>query len=210
MEKDDGAGLDLPGHPFRDLGGGQIFPVQAVHVPLDGLHADGTDGGNNVIVIFPIGRADQGGAHTGDCLDFVVARLHVGNDLILGELRHMGVGIGVVHDLMSGVVEGLDGFWIFVHPLPHHKKGGFNLILAQDVDEHLGVLIPPGGVKRDGEDLLVPLDAVDGKLAGGGGGSDNGGVIDHIEHAGGQQQTDRGRQYLSFDQKHLHGGHSSF
>ena len=73
-------------------------------------------------------------------------------------------------------MEGLDGFWIFVHPLPHHKKGGFNLILAQDVDEHLGVLIPPGGVKRDGEDLLVPLDAVDGKLAGGGGGSDNGGV----------------------------------
>jgi hypothetical protein len=89
------------------------------------------------------------------------------------------------------------------------QKGGFNLILAQDVDEHLGVLIPQAASKEM-ERTFGPLDAVDGKLAGGGGGSDNGGVIDHIEHAGGQQQTDRGRQYLSFQQKHLHGGHSSF
>lgn len=181
-----------------------------IHIPLDGFHTDGTNGGNDVVVIFSIGRADQGGAHAGDRLNLVVTRLHVGDDLLLGELGHMGMGIGVVHDLVSGVVEGLDGFRVFVHPLPHHEKGGFDLILAQDVDEHLGVLVSPGGVKGDGEDLLVPLDAVDGELAGGGGGPDDGGMIDHVEHAGGQQQTDRSRQSLSFEQKHLHGGHSSF
>ena len=31
VEQDDGAGLDLGGHPLDDLSGGQVLPVQAVH-----------------------------------------------------------------------------------------------------------------------------------------------------------------------------------
>ena len=30
VEQDDGAGLDLGGHPLDDLSGGQVLPVQAV------------------------------------------------------------------------------------------------------------------------------------------------------------------------------------
>ena len=50
--------------------------------------------------------------------------------------------------------------------------------------------ITPGGVKADGYQLLVPLDAVDGKLTGGGGGSHCGRVVDQTEHEGGQGETD--------------------
>ena len=33
VEQDDGAGLDLGGHPPGDLRGGEVFPVQTIHVP---------------------------------------------------------------------------------------------------------------------------------------------------------------------------------
>ena len=33
VEQDDGPGLDLFGDPFGDLRGGEVLPVQAVHVP---------------------------------------------------------------------------------------------------------------------------------------------------------------------------------
>ena len=49
--------------------------------------------------------------------------------------------------------------------------------------------IPPGGVKADGDQLLIPLHAVDGQLPGGGGGPNGGGVVDQIEHEGGQTEA---------------------
>lgn len=53
------------------------------------------------------------------------------------------MGIGMIHHLMAGVVEGLYRLRIFVYPLANHKKGGGNLVLFQDVDELLGVLVAP-------------------------------------------------------------------
>ena len=97
-----------------------------------------------MVVVLPVGAADQGGPHAGDGFDLVVAGRHVGNDLLGGQAVVVGVGVGVVHNLMTSVVEGLHRLRVFVHPVPHHKKGGFDLILAQNVDQLLGILIPPG------------------------------------------------------------------
>ena len=97
-----------------------------------------------MVVILPVGAADEGGAHAGDGLDLVVAGLHIGHDLLGGQAVVVGMGIGVVHDLMARVVKGLHRLGIFVHPVPHHKKGGFDLILTQNVDELLGILVTPG------------------------------------------------------------------
>ena len=125
------------------------------------------------------------GAHAGDGLNFVVAGLHIGDDRLAGELRHVGVGVGVVHHLVAGVVEGLDGLRVFVHPVPHHEEGGLYVVFSKDVDELLGVLVAPGGVKGDGQHLLVPLNAVDGKLPVGGGG---------LRHCRGVDQGKHGRR----------------
>lgn len=144
VEQDDGPGLDLGGHPPGNLSRLQVLPVQAVHIPLDGLHADGAHGADGFVVVIAVGQPDQGGAHPGDRLDLVVAGVQVGGHLVGGELGVVGVGVGVVHHLVARVVEGLHRLRVFIHPLPHHKEGGRDLVLSQNVDQLLGVLVAPG------------------------------------------------------------------
>ena len=60
VEEDDGPGLDLGGHPPGDLVRRQLLPVQTVHVPLDGLHAQGPDGGDDLVVVLAVGRPPSG------------------------------------------------------------------------------------------------------------------------------------------------------
>lgn len=116
---------------------------QRIHIPLDGLHTDGAHGTDGFIVVVAVGQPDQGGAHPGDRLDLVVAGVQVGGHLVGGELGVVGVGVGVVHHLVARVVEGLHRLREFIHPLPHHKEGGRDLVLSQNVDQLLGVLIAP-------------------------------------------------------------------
>ena len=151
------------------------------HIPLDGLHADGADGGDDVVVVLPIGAADEGGPHAGDGLDLVVAGLHVGNDLLGGEAVVVGVGVGVVHHLVARVVEGLHRLRVFVHPVSDDKEGRLHLVLVQNVDELLGVLVAPGGVKADGYQVVAPVHTVDRQLSGGGRGDDRRRRVDHRE-----------------------------
>ena len=169
------------------------------HIPLDGLHADGAHGVDRAVVIVAVGQADQGGPHAGDRLDLVVAGVQVGHHLVGGELGVVGVGVGVVHHLVARIVEGLHRFGVFIHPFPHHEEGGRDLVLAENVNELLGVLIAPSGVEADRNQLLVPLDAVDRQLPGGGGGPHSGGVVDHIEHHRRQTQTGQRRPPLLSD-----------
>ena len=74
-----------------------------LHIPLDRLHTDGADGVDGIVIIVPVGQAHQGGPHAGDRLDFVVAGVQISHHLIGGQLGIVGVGVGVVHDLVSGV-----------------------------------------------------------------------------------------------------------
>ena len=144
MKQDDGAGADLGGDPLGDLVGGDVLPVQTVHVPLDRLHADGADGVDGMVVVVAVGQADQSGADAGDRFDLIVAGVQIGYHLVGGQLGVVGVGIGVVHHLMARIVEGLDGFGVFLHPLAYHEEGGFDLVSAQNVDQLLSVFIAPG------------------------------------------------------------------
>ena len=93
---------------------------------------------------------------------------------------------------MAGIVEGFHRVGVLVYPLPHHEEGGFYIITGQNVNELLGILVAPGGVKADGDQLLIPLDAVDGQLTGGGSRTDGGGVMDGAEHGRGGQEAESG------------------
>ncbi len=42
-----------------------------------------------------------------------------------GQLRVVGVGVGVVHHLVPRVMESLDRFGVLIHPITHNKEGGF-------------------------------------------------------------------------------------
>lgn len=143
VEQHDGARLHLGDHPLCDLVGGQVFPVQAVYVPLNGLHADGADGIDGVVVVVAVGRADQGGAHAGDRLHLVVTGVQVGYNLVGGQLGIVIMGVGVVHDLMSRLMERQHGFRVLLRPLAHHKERGLDVVLPQNINELLGVLVAP-------------------------------------------------------------------
>lgn len=115
-----------------------------IHIPLDGFHTQGAHGVDGHIVIVAIGQAHQGRTHTGDGLDLVIAGGQISGDLLSGELGIVGMGVGVVHDLVAGVVQGFHRLGVFVHPVADDEKCGRDLIFFQNVDELLGVLIAPG------------------------------------------------------------------
>ena len=65
---------------------------------------------------------------------------------------------------MSGVRECFDGFRVFVHPLAHHEKGDLDPVVVQDIDEGLGIFIPPSSIECERDHLLLLLHAVDWQL----------------------------------------------
>ena len=168
VEEDDGAGCDFLRDPLRDLRRGDALPVQGVHIPLDGLHAHLPDGGDDVVVIFAEGAANEGGADAGEGLDLVVAGGDIRLDLRCGHGIEMTVGVGVVHELAATLHDGLGLLGVLVRPVAHHEEGGLHVVLRQDIQDALGVVGAPGGVEADGADLLRAVHAVDGKRAVGG------------------------------------------
>ena len=106
----------------------------------------------------------------------------------------MGVVVGMAHNLMPRLVEGLHRLRVFVHPLPHHKEGGLHLVFAQDVNEGLGVLVAPGRIKGQGHHRIVRLDTVHRQLSGGGRGSHHLGVADQAQDGHRRQHQTHPRQ----------------
>ena len=114
------------------------------HVPLDRIHSTVPDSGNHAVIIVTVGWAEQVGANAGDRLDLAVAAVQLRLDLVGAQLGEISVVVGMVHDLVSRIVQRLYRFRIFVHPFSHHKKGGFNVVFSQNINQLLGVLITPG------------------------------------------------------------------
>ena len=154
-----------------------------------------------MVVVFAVGTADEGGGHAGDGSDLFVAGGDVGDDLVGGEGVIVVVVVGVVHDLVAGVVECLDGLGVFLHPVTHHEKGGFHVIAGQNVDELSGVLIAPGGVEGDGAQGLTAFHRIDGELARRGPGRHGGGKGDGGEEGGREQQGRQDRQVAAAQEK---------
>lgn len=153
-----------------------------------------------MVVVLAVGAADEAGGHAGDGGDLLVAGGDVRHHLIGGEGVVVVVVEGVVHDLMPGVVEGLHGLRVLIHPVAHHEKGGLDVVFAQNVDEGLGVLVAPCGVEADGADLLLPFHRVDGKLPLGGGGADEAGASHDHENTGGHQRRQDQQQRAAAQQ----------
>ena len=94
----------------------------------------------------------------GSIVLFHNAALHTPEALpsISGEPVKVVVVIGVIHHLHSRIPQGLHGFRVFIHPVPHHEKSSLHVILRQNVDQMLGILVAPRGVKGDSAQLLLP------------------------------------------------------
>lgn len=116
---------------------------RSLHIPLDRFHTHGAYGGDDVVVILPVGTTDQRGGHAGNSTDPLVAGGDIVNDLLSGQTVVMVVVIGVAHHLVARVVQGFDGLRVLLRPISHNKEGGLDTIPRQNVDKRLGVLVAP-------------------------------------------------------------------
>ena len=64
-----------------------------LHIPLDRFHTHGAYGGDDVVVILPVGTTDQRGGHAGNSTDPLVAGGNIVNDLLSGQTVVMVVVI---------------------------------------------------------------------------------------------------------------------
>ena len=114
------------------------------HVPLNGIHSTVSHRRHHAVVIIPVGWPEQIGTNAGDGFDLVVAGVQLRLDLIGAEFGKIGVVVGMVHDFMTGIMQRFHRLGKFVHPLANHKKGGFDVVFPQNVDQLLGIFVPPG------------------------------------------------------------------
>ena len=101
----------------------------SLHVPLDRLHADGADGGDDVVVVLAERTADQRRADAGERLDLVVAGVHVRDDLVGGQGIVVVVRVGVVHQLIAALDDGLRLFGILVRPVADNEESTLHAVV---------------------------------------------------------------------------------
>ena len=70
----------------------------------------------------------------------------------------------MIHDFVARVGQRLDGFRVFLRPVPDNEEGRMGLVFVQNVDQHLRILVSPCGVKRDRRHLVFPLHRINRQL----------------------------------------------
>ena len=141
-----------------------ILPVQGIHVPLNGIVAAFGGGADHIVVIIPVGRAEQ---------EHVIARqlLHLPVDgydflalFIVGDLTHVFVVFAVVSQIMPGRQDGLHVLRIGIHPAARHEEGDMYVVPGKDIQDLSRVFVPPGSVEGEGHFFFLRIHAVDGQL----------------------------------------------
>ena len=96
-----------------------------------------------MVIVFAVRAADQRGSHASGGADAFIAGGDVVDDLLGCQAIVVVVMVGVAHDLMARVMEGLDGVRVFFCPVAYDEEGGLDIVFLQNVDERLGILVAP-------------------------------------------------------------------
>ena len=73
----------------------------------------------------------------------------------------MFVRIRMVLDTVARIVQRLDAFRVFIHPLAHDEKGRLRLVFAQHFDQFLRIFVAPRGVEGEAGFFFRRFHAVD-------------------------------------------------
>ena len=180
-------------HGIHDGVHAVIFPVQAIHIPLNTVITQRGSGLDDLVGVIAVGRPEQCHLITGQIFDLVMdfhqLRLH----LFRAELAHIFVVFAVIADIVSGSEDHFYIVRIGFHPSARGKKGDFDIMLFQNGQDLFGVLVTPRSVKSQSDLGLVGLHAVDRKISSvyGGGDTDDTG---QVEKCSGKQNADAQHQ----------------
>ena len=100
----------------RDLFRGEVFPVEAVNVPLDGLQAETARREDHAVVVFAERRAEESDALTADFFDRIDRSAEFLFDLRFRQFVHVRMRGGMGADFMSARNDFFYDVGIFFHP----------------------------------------------------------------------------------------------
>ena len=164
MEQHDIAAAHLLRGAVHQILNAPVFPIQGIHAPLDHLVALRPGGEHHLVVVIPIGRAEQPGTRAGEGLGLVAHGFQLLGDFFRAQLAHLGMRGGMIADLVAPGGDLLHQLGKTLRPDVHQEKGGFHLVFIQDVQNFAGFVPAPGRVKADGDFLIRPVHAIDGQL----------------------------------------------
>ena len=116
----------------------------SLHIPLDGFHADGADSGNDMVVILAERAADERRADAGERLDLIVAGVYVRDDPVGGQGIVVVVRVGMVHQLVAALDDGLGLLRVLVRPVADDEEGTLHTVVREHIENLLRVVRPPG------------------------------------------------------------------
>ena len=116
----------------------------SLHIPLDGFHADGANGGDHMVVVLAERTADERRADAGERRDLIVAGIYVRDDLVGSQGIVVVVRIGMVHQLVAALNDGLGLLGVLVRPVADNEKGTLHAVVREHIKDLLCVVRPPG------------------------------------------------------------------
>ena len=108
--------------------GGGVFPVKGINIPLNAVHIKALYTLYNSVVVVTVGRSEQLWLLAGDFLNFFVTGFYLIFLFLCTHFRHMWVGVAVVADVVTCVINILYIIGVFIYPVTYKEKGGFYMV----------------------------------------------------------------------------------
>ena len=116
----------------------------SLHIPLDGFHADGANGGYDMVVVLAeltaVQRRADACARRGPTVDGTYVRDVLGGSQGIVVV----VRIGMVHQLVAALNDGLGLLGVLVRPVADNEKGTLHAVVREHIKDLLCVVRPPG------------------------------------------------------------------
>lgn len=113
-----------------------------------------------MVIIFPKGRTKQLHLPARQLFHICVAFLQLLCDFLRRNLAHVGMGCGMVAQIMPLCRNFFDLLRILFHPIAAKEKGRLYVIFLQNLQQPIRIIGTPSRIKADGNLWLIGLHAI--------------------------------------------------
>lgn len=112
-----------------------IPPIDGIHAPLNCIVAVSLHRVEGGVIVIPVGETEQAHVHAEQVSGLLVGLPELDIHLGGGELREGRVVYAVVPDLVAAGDDALRLLRVCAHPITGEEKGGFDIVLFQDIQD---------------------------------------------------------------------------